>query len=68
MVLQNRGSFFTLDPSHPNVLGPGKRPFHTLTPFMFLREGRPVLVAGMMGGEGQPQPLAALTTGRTTDL
>lgn len=62
IVLQNRGAFFSLDPSHPSVLAPGKRPFHTLVPFMFLRDGRPVLVAGTMGGEGQPQTLAALTT------
>jgi gamma-glutamyltranspeptidase/glutathione hydrolase len=62
VVLQNRGAFFSLDPAQPNALAPGKRPFHTLTPFMFLRAGRPVLVAGTMGGEGQPQTVAALTT------
>jgi len=62
VVLQNRGAFFSLDPAHPNVLAPGKRPFHTLTPFMFLRDGHPALVAGTMGGEGQPQTLVALTT------
>jgi gamma-glutamyltranspeptidase/glutathione hydrolase len=62
VVLQNRGAFFSLDPTHPNVLAPGKRPFHTLTPFMVLRDGRPVLVAGTMGGEGQPQTMVALTT------
>jgi gamma-glutamyltranspeptidase/glutathione hydrolase len=62
VVLQNRGAFFSLDPAHPNVLAPGKRPFHTLTPFMWLRDGQPALIAGTMGGEGQPQTLAALTT------
>jgi gamma-glutamyltranspeptidase/glutathione hydrolase len=62
VVLQNRGAFFSLEPGHPNALAPGKRPFHTLTPFMYLREGRPALVAGTMGGEGQPQTLAALAT------
>jgi gamma-glutamyltranspeptidase/glutathione hydrolase len=62
VVLQNRGAFFALDPAHPNVLAPGKRPFHTLTPFMVLRDGRPLLVAGTMGGEGQPQTMAALAT------
>jgi gamma-glutamyltranspeptidase/glutathione hydrolase len=67
VVLQNRGAFFSLDPAHPNVLAPGKRPFHTLTPFMWLRDGRPALVAGTMGGEGQPQTLAALVT-RIVDL
>jgi gamma-glutamyltranspeptidase/glutathione hydrolase len=67
VVLQNRGAGFTLDAAHPNVLAPGKRPFHTLTPFMYLRDGRPCLVAGTMGGEGQPQTLVALAT-RVVDL
>ncbi|MBI2469234.1 MAG: gamma-glutamyltransferase [Candidatus Rokubacteria bacterium] len=62
VVLQNRGVAFSLDLGHPNVLAPGRRPFHTLTPFMVLRGGRPVLVAGTMGGEGQPQTLVALAT------
>jgi hypothetical protein len=67
VVLQNRGAGFTLDPAHPNALAPGKRPFHTLTPFMYLRDGRPLLVAGTMGGEGQPQTLVAVAT-RVVDL
>jgi gamma-glutamyltranspeptidase/glutathione hydrolase len=67
VLLQNRGAGFTLAPDHPNTLAPGKRPFHTLTPFMYLREGRPALVAGTMGGEGQPQTLVAVTT-RVVDL
>jgi gamma-glutamyltranspeptidase len=62
VVLQNRGAFFSLDAGHPNALVPGKRPFHTLVPFMWLAGGRPALVAGTMGGEGQPQTLAAVTT------
>jgi gamma-glutamyltranspeptidase/glutathione hydrolase len=67
VVLQNRGAGFTLDAAHANVLAPGKRPFHTLTPFMYLRDGTPLLAAGTMGGEGQPQTLVALTT-RVVDL
>ena len=62
VVLQNRGAGFTLDAAHANVLAPGKRPFHTLTPFMYLRDGKPFLLAGTMGGEGQPQTLVAVTT------
>ncbi|HEX2504482.1 MAG TPA: gamma-glutamyltransferase, partial [Miltoncostaeaceae bacterium] len=62
VVLQNRGAGFTLDAAHPNALAPGKRPFHTLTPFMYLADGKPTLVAGTMGGEGQPQTLVALAT------
>jgi gamma-glutamyltranspeptidase/glutathione hydrolase len=67
VVLQNRGAGFTLEPGHANTLAPGKRPFHTLTPFMYLRGGAPCLVAGTMGGEGQPQTLVALAT-RMVDL
>jgi oxamate amidohydrolase len=67
VVLQNRGAGFTLDAGHANVLAPGKRPFHTLTPFMYLRGGKPFLAAGTMGGEGQPQTLVAVTT-RVVDL
>ncbi|HVA36662.1 MAG TPA: gamma-glutamyltransferase [Candidatus Dormibacteraeota bacterium] len=62
VVLQNRGSSFSLDPRHPNALAPGKRPFHTLNPAMALRDGRPELIYGTMGGEGQPQTQAALAT------
>jgi gamma-glutamyltranspeptidase/glutathione hydrolase len=67
VVLQNRGAGFTLEAGHPNVLAPGKRPFHTLTPFMYLRDGKPALVAGTMGGEGQPQTLVAVAT-RVVDV
>jgi gamma-glutamyltranspeptidase/glutathione hydrolase len=67
ILLHNRGSAFSLDPGHPNALAPGKRPFHTLTPAMALRDGRPELVYGTMGGEGQPQTLAAILT-RVLDL
>ena len=62
VILQNRGSFFSLDSSHVNALAPGKRTFHTLNPAMLVKDERPVLVYGTMGGEGQPQTQAALVT------
>jgi oxamate amidohydrolase len=62
ILMQNRGSFFSLDAEHPNRLEPGKRTFHTLIPGMLLRDGEPVLAFGTMGGEGQPQTHVALLT------
>jgi gamma-glutamyltranspeptidase/glutathione hydrolase len=62
IILQNRGAFFSLDERHPNCLQPGKRTFHTLIPAMLLRDGRPWLAYGSMGGEGQPQTQAAIVT------
>jgi gamma-glutamyltranspeptidase/glutathione hydrolase len=41
-------------------LAPRKQTAHTLIPSMYLVEGRPRLVYGTMGGEGQPQTQAAL--------
>lgn len=59
---QDRGSYFSLDPAHPNVLEPGKRTLHTLLPGMLFRDGAggqggssPWIVAGSMGGDAQPQ-------------
>jgi gamma-glutamyltranspeptidase / glutathione hydrolase len=54
---QNRGSYFSLDADHPNVLEPGKRTLHTLLPGMLFRAGQvgPWIVVGSMGGDAQPQ-------------
>jgi gamma-glutamyltranspeptidase/glutathione hydrolase len=64
---QNRGSYFSLDPDHPNVLAPGKRTLHTLLPGMLFRDGEgsgggPWIVAGAMGGDAQPQVHAQLVS------
>jgi gamma-glutamyltranspeptidase/glutathione hydrolase len=55
VVLQNRSAYFSLDPSHPNRLEPGKRPLHTLIASMALRGEQLWQVLGCMGADGQPQ-------------
>jgi gamma-glutamyltranspeptidase len=53
--LHNRGGYFSLDPSHANVIAPRKRTMHTLIPSMAFQNDRPAYIFGTMGGDGQPQ-------------
>ncbi|MDP8959084.1 MAG: gamma-glutamyltransferase family protein [Actinomycetota bacterium] len=57
VFLQNRGAGFNLISGHPNELGAGKRPFHTLSPTLWIRNGRLELLLGTRGGHWQPQLL-----------
>ncbi|HMC47488.1 MAG TPA: gamma-glutamyltransferase, partial [Caballeronia sp.] len=62
ILWHNRGASFSVDPAHHNAVQPGKRPFHTLNPGMYLKDGRPHLLFGTQGADGQPQTLAAVLT------
>lgn len=57
VVLQNRGALFTLESGHPNQVAPAKRPFHTLTPMLALRDGALAFTIGTPGGDAQTQSL-----------
>jgi gamma-glutamyltranspeptidase/glutathione hydrolase len=58
IVLHNRGTSFSLDAAHPNVIAPGKHPFHTLCPtLLFNADGSLRMVLGSPGGDGQPQTI-----------
>ncbi len=53
--LGTRLQTFYLDPAHPNVLSPRKRPRTTLTPSLAYRDGTPWMAFGTMGGDQQDQ-------------
>ncbi|RNF34795.1 gamma-glutamyltransferase family protein [Paracoccus methylarcula] len=53
VLFHSRGSSFRLDPSHPNAIGPGKRPMHTIIPGMLRENGRVTMPFGVMGGHYQ---------------
>ena len=55
IALHNRGALFTLEPGHPDRIAPHKRPVHTLIPAFVMKDNKPWLSFGVMGGDHQAQ-------------
>jgi len=61
-VFQDRGQLFSLDKDHANTYAPGKRPFHTIIPAFIMKDGKPFVSFGLMGGAMQPQGHVQIVT------
>jgi oxamate amidohydrolase len=62
VLMQNRGTSFSLQTGALNRRAPGRLPFHTLNPALaVLKDGR-IMAYGAMGGHGQPQTQSAVFT------
>ena len=61
-VFQDRGQLFSMDATHANAYQPNKRPFHTIIPAFVMKDGKPFISFGLMGGAMQPQGHVQIVT------
>jgi gamma-glutamyltranspeptidase/glutathione hydrolase len=61
-VFQDRGQLFSMDEQHANTYQPNKRPFHTIIPAFVMKDGKPLISFGLMGGAMQPQGHVQIVT------
>jgi len=55
IICHNRGSYFSLEQTAPNLLVGSKRPAHTLMPVMVMKDGEPIVASATMGGSAHAQ-------------
>lgn len=61
-VFQDRGQLFSMDESHANAYQANKRPFHTIIPAFVMKDNKPFISFGLMGGAMQPQGHVQIVT------
>jgi gamma-glutamyltranspeptidase/glutathione hydrolase len=64
LILGHGMSRFDVNPKHPNAPGPGKRPLHNMCPCIVVKDGRPVIALGAVGGRRIPNTLCDVLIGR----